>query len=81
MARNIMIQNKVKFDNHRPMSYPWKAFDPSSKCADLPTQFLRPGSIRKQTALASTPKSGALWLRYLIEGMTGVYTGDLYRVS
>ena len=29
-------------------------------------------------ALASYPGSGNTWLRYLIEGITGVFTGTFY---
>ena len=29
----------------------------------------------------SIPGSGNTWLRYLLESLTGVYTGDVYSVS
>ena len=32
-------------------------------------------------ALASFPGSGNTWLRYLLEGLTGIFTGDRYNVG
>ena len=34
---------------------------------------------REPTALASYPGSGNTWLRYLIEGATGIFTGSRYK--
>ena len=39
--------------------------------------FLR-GKLIPPVALASFPNSGNTWLRYLIEGLTGIYTGSFY---
>ena len=75
---------KVKLDHNRSQTYPWKDYEEQpgttdSNCSNYGTSFLRKGT-GKQVALASLPQSGELWLRYLIEGLTGVYTGDLYMV-
>ena len=54
--------------------YPWPQ---SEECKHLHTQFGPPGSIPK-LGLASYPCSGNTWTRYLIEGLTGYYTGSIY---
>ncbi|XP_043188900.1 WSC domain-containing protein 1-like [Amphibalanus amphitrite] len=49
----------------------WFAGDPS--CAHLVTQFGRPGSL-PDARLASLPRSGNTWTRYLLEAATGLVT-------
>ena len=60
--------------------YPFRGNDYASKdeiCGDLATQF---SNVEKLplVALASFPSSGNTWLRYLIEGITGIFTGSFY---
>ncbi|KAF2368788.1 Sulfotransferase domain [Trinorchestia longiramus] len=47
------------------------------KCKSLVTRFAHPHTLLTQ-ALASFPSSGNTWLRFLIEGATGIYTGSVY---
>jgi len=47
------------------------------ECKHYYTQFGSPGSI-PILGLASFPCSGNTWSRYLIEGLTGYYTGSIY---
>ncbi|XP_043212384.1 uncharacterized protein LOC122376551 [Amphibalanus amphitrite] len=49
----------------------WFAGDPS--CAHLVTQFGRPGSL-PDARIASFPRSGNTWVRYLLEAATGLVT-------
>ena len=49
-----------------------------SQCSHYVTQFTRLSSL-PPLALASFPGSGNTWLRYLIEGATGVFSGSIYR--
>ncbi|KAF2357066.1 Sulfotransferase domain [Trinorchestia longiramus] len=48
-----------------------------STCAALRVRFARRHSLPR-TALASYPGSGNTWLRYLLEGSTGLFTGSVY---
>lgn len=74
----------MQLDLNRPQTYSWQQLNDevtvASNCSEYLTSFLKKNSGR-QTGLASVPGSGELWIRYLIEGLTGVYTGDLYKVS
>jgi len=54
--------------------FPWPLDD---NCKHYSVQFGSPGSI-PIIGLASYPSSGNTWLRYLIEGITGYYTGSMY---
>ena len=44
----------------------------------LLTRFSKNGSL-PTTGLVSFPGSGNTWIRYLIEGATGIFTGSFYR--
>jgi len=46
-------------------------------CSKFVTKFAKVGSIPTH-ALVSYPGSGNTWIRYLIEGATGVYTGSIF---
>lgn len=48
-------------------------------CSRFGVGFLSPG-VAPSVALASFEGSGNTWLRFLLEGMTGVFTGDIYYV-
>ena len=54
--------------------YPWPD---SPDCKDFKTTFNKDDPIPR-ISLASFPNSGNTWLRYLIEGLTGIYTGSFY---
>ncbi|KAG0729118.1 WSC domain-containing protein 2 [Chionoecetes opilio] len=46
-------------------------------CRNYSTTFAPPHSLSPR-ALASFPSSGNTWIRYLIEGATGLFTGSMY---
>ena len=70
---------KFDFNPDRPSRLHWSGSqDP--KCSQFRTQFLKNGSSPLFIPLASLPGSGNTWTRYLIEGLTGVFTGDVYFV-
>ena len=48
-----------------------------SGCAQFVTKFAKRSTLPRR-ALASFPGSGNTWLRFLIEGATGIYTGSVY---
>ena len=52
--------------------YPWPDHD---KCKTRATVFSNKKSL-PAIALASFPNSGNTWLRSLIEGLTGIFTGS-----
>ena len=54
--------------------YPWPA---NKQCENFTTVFSK-GQMLPAVALASNPNSGNTWLRYLIEGITGIFTGSFY---
>ncbi|XP_042869946.1 uncharacterized protein LOC122251829 [Penaeus japonicus] len=54
--------------------YPWSIH---RACANYSNSFRPPNSLPTR-ALASFPSSGNTWIRYLIEGATGIFTGSLY---
>jgi len=47
------------------------------QCSHFETRFARKGSLPTR-ALVSYPGSGNTWIRYLVEGATGVYTGSVF---
>ena len=55
-------------------NHPWAG---DSECGSFETRIARPGSLAKR-ALASYPGSGNTWIRYLIEGASGIYTGSIF---
>lgn len=54
--------------------YPWVK---SRGCEKFSTTFTKPGTLTPR-GLASFPSSGNTWVRYLIEGATGIFTGSMY---
>lgn len=54
--------------------FPWPL---DETCRKYSVTFAKPKSI-PIIGLASYPSSGNTWLRYLIEGITGHYTGSMY---
>ncbi|XP_042234343.1 uncharacterized protein LOC121874310 isoform X2 [Homarus americanus] len=54
--------------------YPWVK---NEECANYSITFKPSGSLPTR-ALVSFPSSGNTWIRYLIEGATGIFTGSLY---
>ena len=58
-------------------SYPWSN---DEYCKNITTVF----NIEKTqplVALASFPNSGNTWIRYMVEGITGVFTGSFLKHS
>jgi len=62
--------------SRKELTYPWKDVG-SQRCKRLKTRFILP-EVRPRVALATYPGSGNTWTRHLIEGLTGVFTGDVY---
>ena len=54
--------------------YPWPS---DERCGNLATIFSNKNPLHL-VSLASFPNSGNTWLRYLIEGATGIFTGSFY---
>ena len=52
--------------------FPWSL---DEKCGKYSIQF---GQNMNIVGLSSYPSSGNTWLRYLIEGTTGYFTGSMY---
>ena len=50
------------------------------KCGQLGVHFAKHGSL-PIIPLASYEGSGNTWARYLIEQLTGIFTGDMYCVG
>ncbi|CAL4181621.1 unnamed protein product, partial [Meganyctiphanes norvegica] len=63
------------YDYKRPPYYPWK--NTKDECSNYPTRFLAMGR-RALVPLVSYPGSGNTWLRYILEAITGVFTGSVY---
>ena len=53
--------------------YPWKS---DIQCSHLATRLSR--KRIPMCCLTSFPSSGNTWLRYLLEGATGIFTGSFY---
>merc|ERR1719431_872046 len=49
----------------------------TTQCSDYRTRFARVSSLPVR-ALVSYPGSGNTWVRYLVEGATGIYTGSIF---
>ena len=54
--------------------FPWPL---DKQCQNFTTVFSNNQPL-PPVALASNPNSGNTWLRYLIEGITGIFTGSFY---
>ncbi|XP_045117318.1 uncharacterized protein LOC123508025 isoform X1 [Portunus trituberculatus] len=65
---------KILLDYGRPQHEPWPG---RMGCSGLRVAFARRRTLPR-TALASFPGSGNTWLRYLIQGATGLFTGSVY---
>ncbi|XP_042224804.1 WSC domain-containing protein 1-like [Homarus americanus] len=59
-----------------PSWRPWGDDHPGSPCVNYETRL---GSKLTRVLLMSYPCSGNSWLRYLLEGATGFFTGSLYK--
>ena len=66
-----MINGNYSYSSH----YPWQN---DKICKNFATTFSNSKPL-PLVALASFPNSGNTWIRYLIEGITGIFTGSLYR--
>ena len=69
--RRVVVKSKPNISLHLPRRQLWKS---DNQCSKFSVRFLEPKS-GKRCALASYPGSGSTWLRYLIEGATGIFTG------
>ena len=67
----VLVKSKPKLASNLPKRQLWKS---DSNCNQFTVGFLKPKSGQR-CALASYPGSGSTWLRYLIEGATGIFTG------
>merc|ERR1711936_70942 len=65
----------LRLSSPLPSRRPWKE---DQQCRQFNISYLEPksGDI---CPLASYPGSGSTWVRYLIEGATGVFTGSIYK--
>ena len=62
--------------------YPWPNLtlrNPDVNCGGYAVRFGEPHSIPRM-ALTSRPGAGNTWTRYLMQGVTGIFTGDVYCV-
>ena len=66
-----------QFDTNRPHIHPWNS-SRIPECRNLTTRFAASYSLPLYP-LASYPGSGNTWVRYLLEGLSGVFTGDIYK--
>ena len=71
---NIFLQHSHIFFFSFSTYYPWPN---DKKCENYTTVFSK-GQPLPAVSLASNPNSGNTWLRYLIEGITGIFTGSFY---
>ena len=69
---------ELSLDPNRPVERKW-ADSSDPKCRNFNTSYLELGT-GPGILLASMPSSGNTWSRYLLEGLSGVFTGDLYHV-
>ena len=62
---------------HFSTRYPWAHSSNDSVCGNFTTTFSNKKKL-PMVALASFPASGNTLMRYLIEGITGIFTGSFY---
>lgn len=72
---NKCDQESVILSSKLDSRHPWKN---KAFCSKYTISHMIP-KCREPTALASYPGSGNTWLRYLIEGATGIFTGSRYK--
>ena len=65
-------------DLNRTIYLPWSKFEP--ECRNFTITFLQRHESKSIVALASYPGSGNTWTRYLIESITGIFTGNIWHV-
>jgi len=75
VSHNSNKNKKLIFSSKLKSRTPWEK---DEECSKYNIGHLVPKS-RPTCALASYPGSGNTWLRYLIEGATGVFTGSRYK--
>lgn len=68
-SQTVILSSKLDW------RYVWQS---DAKCSKFKISHMIPG-CRLPTALASYPGSGNTWLRYLIEGAAGIFTGSRYK--
>lgn len=66
----------LRFDPSRESKRPWPE-SLSQNCSEFLTRFLTFGSRPGVVPLSAVPGSGSIWVRQLLEGMTGAFTGDV----
>jgi len=72
---NVLEKKDVPISKDLPSRIPWKS---DQECNMFKVSYLKPNS-GSRIALASYPGSGSTWIRYLIEGSTGIFTGSVYK--
>ncbi|XP_071542920.1 sialate:O-sulfotransferase 1-like [Panulirus ornatus] len=65
----------LEVDETKPSWRPWRGDPQGSVCLNYKNRF---GRGLTPVLLVSIPCSGSTWLRYLLEGATGFFTGSLY---
>ena len=68
-------RKKCFFFLHFSSHYPWPD-DDSCKLFDI--SFAPQNALLPTVGLVSYPSSGNTWLRYLVEAVTGVFSGSMY---
>ena len=74
---NQMLISKIRYRIIFSTRYPWPDND---ECKMLATVFSTQQHL-PAIALASFPNSGNTWLRSMIEGLTGIFTGSFWKHS
>ena len=74
---NQMLISKIRYRIIFSTRYPWPDHD---ECKMLATVFCTQQHL-PAIALASFPNSGNTWLRSMIEGLTGIFTGSFWKHS
>jgi len=75
LSHTSVKKRQLVFSSNLKSRLPWEKDD---ECSQYKISHLVPKSS-PACALASYPGSGNTWLRYLIEGATGVFTGSRYK--
>ncbi len=80
----LELQNRAQqgflrfdFDDDNVWTQPWRKHE-DGKCREFKTRFVKRRSKLPKVLLLSYGGSGNTWMRMLIEGLTGVFTGDVY---
>ena len=67
-------------DSGRKIRTPWPNSD-RAKCKGFKINFLKAKASPGFVPLASIPGSGSTMVRQLVESLTGIFTGDVFKVT